>query len=86
VIIDSFPVQSVMWPLYRRHVYLMTSEMLTPVSGLKWLGLELILDFGLFCNFETLKGLTCKNKKDLKAKTWTKKDLFAIFGPLGTKT
>jgi hypothetical protein len=32
----------------------------------------LVLDFGLFCNFETLKDCPANNKKDQTAKLWTK--------------
>jgi hypothetical protein len=33
---------------------------------------RLVLDFGLFCNFETLKDCPANNKKDQTAKLWTK--------------
>ena len=32
----------------------------------------LVLDFGVFCNFETLKDCPPNNKKDQTAKLWTK--------------
>jgi hypothetical protein len=56
-------------------VYYWTNRNWTPGFGLEMARPWLILDFGLFCNFETLKDCPANNKKGPDCKTLDKKDL-----------